>query len=39
MFLDILKIIWEIGIMIWFAFSTVYTIKNLIVKIKEKRKE
>jgi len=39
MFLTILQIIWQLGIIIWFAYSTVYTLRNLLAKLNEKRKE
>lgn len=39
MFLLILGFIWQIFIMVWFAYSTVYTLRSLFVKLKEKKKE
>lgn len=39
MFLLILRLIWQLGVIVWFVYSSVYTIRNLIAKMKEKRKE
>lgn len=39
MFLLILELIWKLGILVWIVYSTVFTIRRLFIKLKEKRKE
>lgn len=39
MFLTILQFIWQLGILIWIVYSSVFTIRRLFIKLKEKRKE
>lgn len=39
MFVAILKLIWQLGILIWIAYSSFYTFRDLVIKIKDKRKE
>jgi len=39
MFLTILQIIWQLGILIWIVYSSVFTIRSLLDKLGKEKDE